>query len=84
MTTKGQGQEQKHENTPGGEAHEGRNRIVEMIMEQVLGAEEDEPQSPPRSNTVHLSQPHTKHMDIDVEAHKESVAEGLLILRAEG
>ena len=55
-----------------------------MIIEQVLGAKEDEPQSPPRSNTVHLSQPRTKHMDIDVEAHKESVAEGLLILRAKG
>ena len=53
-------------------------------MEQVLGAEEDELQSPQGSNKVHLSQPRTKHMDIDVEAHKESVVEGLLILHAEG
>ena len=84
MTTEGQGQEHEHDNTLGGEAHEGRNRIVEMIMEQVLGAEEDEPQSPPRSNTINLSQPHTKHMDIDIEAYEESIAERLLILRAEG
>ena len=84
MTTEGQEQGQEHDNTPGGEAHEGRNRIVEMIMEQVLGVEEDEPHSPPRSNSINLSQPHTEHIDIDIEAHQESIAEGLLILRAEG
>ena len=43
MTTEVQGQEHEHDNTPGGEAHEGRNRTVKMIIEQVLGAEEDEP-----------------------------------------
>ena len=42
MTMEEQGQEQKHDNTPGEEAHEGRNQTIEMIMEQVLGAEENE------------------------------------------
>ena len=84
MTTEGQRQEQEHNNTEGGEVHEDHNRTVEMIMEQVLGAEEDEPHSSLRSNTVHLTQPRPERMDIDLEAHEESVAEGLLILRIEG
>ena len=84
MTTEGQGREHEFDSIEGGEVHEGHNRTVEMIMEQVFGSEEDEPQSSIGSNTVHLSQPHPEHVDINVEAHEESVAEGLLILRIEG
>ena len=54
-TTEGQGQEQEHDSTKGGEAHERGNQTVEMNMEQVLGAKAEEPQSSPESNTVHLS-----------------------------
>jgi hypothetical protein len=44
-------------------------------MEQVFGAEDEEPWSSPRSNTVHLSQPPPEHMDVDVGARAESAAE---------
>jgi hypothetical protein len=53
-TTEGQGQEQEHDGTHGGEAQERGNRILEMNMEQVFGAEDEEPRSSPGSNTVHL------------------------------
>jgi hypothetical protein len=45
-------------------------------MEQVFGAEDEEPRSSPGSNTVHLSQPLPEYMDVDVGACKESAAEG--------
>jgi hypothetical protein len=45
-------------------------------MEQVFGAEDKEPRSSLESNTVHLSQPPPEHMDVDVGACEESVAEG--------
>jgi hypothetical protein len=45
-------------------------------MEQVFGAEYEEPQSSPGSNTVHLSQPPPEHMDVDVGACEESATEG--------
>jgi hypothetical protein len=53
-TTEGQGQEQEHDGTEGGEAQEGGNRTLEMNMEQVFGIEDEEPRSSPGSNTVHL------------------------------
>ena len=83
MTTQGQGQEQGHVRTEGGEAHEHGNRTVEMIMEEVFGAEAKEPWGLPGSNTVHLSHPHPEHMDVDVKARVESIAEGLLILHTQ-
>ena len=83
-TTHGQGQEQEHNSTEGGGAHECGNRSVEMIVEEVFGAEVEEPLGSPRSSMVHLSQPRPKHMDTDVEARVKSVAEGLLILRTLG
>jgi hypothetical protein len=43
-------------------------------MEQVFGAEDEEPRSSPGSNTVHLPQPPPEHMDVDVGARKESAA----------
>jgi hypothetical protein len=45
-------------------------------MEQVFGAEDEEPQSSPGNNTIHLSQPPPEHMDVDVEACEESAVEG--------
>jgi hypothetical protein len=75
-TTEGQGQEQEHDGTKGGEAQERGNRTLEMNMEQVFGAEDKELRSSPGSNTVHLSQPPPKHMDVDVGARKEIAAEG--------
>jgi hypothetical protein len=54
-TTEGQGQEQEHDSTQGGEAQERGNRTLEMNMEQVFGAKDEEPRSSPGSNTVHLS-----------------------------
>jgi hypothetical protein len=71
-TMEGQGQEQEHDGTQGGEAQERDNRTLEMNMEQVFGVEDEEP----GSNTVHLSQLPPEHMDVDVGARKESTAEG--------
>jgi hypothetical protein len=75
-TTEGHGQEQEHDGTQGGEAQERGNQTLELNMEQVFGAEDEEPWNSPGSNTVHLSQPPPEHMDVDVGARKESVAEG--------
>jgi hypothetical protein len=75
-TTEGQGQEQEHDGTKGGEVQDRGNRTLEMNMEQVFGAEDEEPRSSPGSNTVHLSQPPPEHMDVDVGALEESTAEG--------
>jgi hypothetical protein len=72
----GQGQEQEHGGTQGGEAQEHGNRTLEMNMEQVFGAKDEEPRSSPGSNTVHLSQPPPEHMDVDVGARKENAAKG--------
>jgi hypothetical protein len=47
-----------------------------MNMEQVFEAEDEEPQSSPRRNTVHLSQPPPENMDVDVGAREGSAAEG--------
>jgi hypothetical protein len=47
-----------------------------MNMEQVFGAEDEEPRSSPGSNTVHVSQLPPEHMDVDVGARKESTTEG--------
>jgi hypothetical protein len=69
-TTEGQGQE--HDNTKGGEAQEHGNRTLEINMEQVFEAEDEDPRSSPGNNTVHISQPPPKHMDVDVGAHEES------------
>jgi hypothetical protein len=47
-----------------------------MILEQVFGAEDEEPRSSLGSNTVHLSQPPPEHMEVDVGAREESEAKG--------
>ena len=51
----GQGHEQEHDSTEGGEAHKRGNRTVEMNMEQVFGVEDEESRSSQGSNTIHLS-----------------------------
>jgi hypothetical protein len=71
-----EGQEQEHDGTQGGGAQERGNRTLELSMEQVFGAEDEEPQSSPGSNTVHLLEPPPEHMDVDVGARKESAAKG--------
>jgi hypothetical protein len=45
-------------------------------MEQVFGAEDEEPRSSSGSNTFHLLQPPPEHMDVDVGTRQESAAEG--------
>jgi hypothetical protein len=72
----GQGQEHEHDGSEGGEAQECGNWTLEMNMEQVFGAKDEEPRSSLGSNTVHLLQPPPEHMDVDVGAREESVAEG--------
>jgi hypothetical protein len=47
-----------------------------MILEQVFGAEDVEPQSSPGSTTAQLSQAPPKHVDVDRGACEESGAEG--------
>jgi hypothetical protein len=47
-----------------------------MILEQVFGAEDEEPWSSPGSNMVQLSQPLPEHMDVDVGAREESATKG--------
>jgi hypothetical protein len=75
-TLEGQGQEQEHDGTEGGEAEECGNRTLEMNMDQVFGAEDEEQRSSLGSNTIHLSQPPPEHIDVDVGAREESAAEG--------
>jgi hypothetical protein len=53
----GQGQEQEHDGTEGGEAQERSNRTLEMNMEQVFGAEDEEPRSSPGSIWTYHSLP---------------------------
>ena len=46
-TTQEQGQEQEHDSTVDGKAHERGNQIIEMIEEEVYGAEAEEPHGSP-------------------------------------
>jgi hypothetical protein len=75
-TTEGHGQEQEHDGTQGGEAHEHGNRTLKLNMEQVFGAENEELWSSSGSNTVHLPQPPPEHMDVDIGVRKKSAAKG--------
>jgi hypothetical protein len=59
-----------------GEVQELGTEILEMILEQVFGAEDVEPQSSPGSTTAQLSQVPPQHVDVDRGAFKESGAEG--------
>jgi hypothetical protein len=59
-----------------GEVQELSTEILEMILEQVFGAEDMEPQSSPESTTAQLSQAPPEHVDVDRGACEESGAEG--------
>jgi hypothetical protein len=48
-----------------GEVQELGTKILKMILEQVFGAEDVEPQSSPVSTTAQLSQAPPEHVDID-------------------
>jgi hypothetical protein len=59
-----------------GEVQELGTEILEMILEQVLGVEDVEPQSSLGSTTAQLSQAPPEHVDVDRGACEESGAEG--------
>jgi hypothetical protein len=59
-----------------GEVQELGTEILEMILQQVFGAEDVEPQSSPGSTTAQLSQAFPEHVDVDRGACEESGAEG--------
>jgi hypothetical protein len=58
------------------EVQEPGTEILEMILEQVFGTEDVEPQSSPGSTMAQLSQAPPEHVDIDRGACEESGAEG--------
>jgi hypothetical protein len=59
-----------------GEVQELGTEILKMILEQVFGAEDVEPQSLPGSTTTQLSQAPPEHVDVDRGACEESGVEG--------
>jgi hypothetical protein len=69
-------EEEEDDTTELGEVQELGTEILEMILEQVFGAEDVEPQSSPRSTTTQLSQAPLEHVDVDRGACEESGAEG--------
>jgi hypothetical protein len=68
--------EEEEDTTELGEVQKLGTEILEMILEQVFGGEDVEPQSSPRSTTAQLSQAPPEHVDIDRGACEESGAEG--------
>jgi hypothetical protein len=54
-----------------GEVQELGTEILEMILQQVFGAEDVEPQSSPGSITAQLSQAPPEHVDVDRGACEE-------------
>jgi hypothetical protein len=67
--------EEEEDITELGEVQELGTEMLEMILEQVFGAEDVEPQSSPGSTTAQLSQPPLEHVDVDRGACEESRAE---------
>jgi hypothetical protein len=68
-------EEEEEDTTELGKVQELGTEILEMILEQVFGAKDVEPQSSPGSTTAQLSQAPLEHVDVD-EACEESGAEG--------
>jgi hypothetical protein len=68
-------EEVEEDTTELGEVQELGTEILEMILEQVFGAKDVEPQSSPGSTTAQLSQAPPKHVDVDRGACEESRAE---------
>jgi hypothetical protein len=69
-------EEEEEDTTELGEIQELGTEILEMILVQVFGAEDVEPQSSPGSTTAQLSQAPSEHVDVDRGAYEESRAEG--------
>jgi hypothetical protein len=57
--------EEEEDTTELGEVQELGTEILEMILQQVFGAEDVEPQSSPGSTTAQLSQAPPEHVDVD-------------------
>jgi hypothetical protein len=68
-------EEEEEVTTELGEVQELGTEILEMILEQVFGAEDVEPQSSPGSTAAKLSQAPPKHVDVDRGACEVSGAE---------
>jgi hypothetical protein len=68
--------EEEEDTTKLGEIQELGTEILEMILEQVFGAEDVDAQSSPGSTTAQLSQAPSEHVDVDRGALEESRAEG--------
>jgi hypothetical protein len=68
--------EEEEDTTKLGEVQELGTEILEVLLEQVFGAEDVEPLSSPESTTAQLSQAPPEHVDIDRGACEETEAEG--------
>jgi hypothetical protein len=69
-------EEEEEDTIEVGEVQELGTEILEMILEQVSGAEDVDPQSSLGSTTAQLSQAPSEHVDVDRGACEESGAEG--------
>jgi hypothetical protein len=69
-------EEEEEGTTELGEVQQLGTEILEMLLEQVFGAKDVEPQSSPGSTTAQLSQAPPKHVEVDRGACEESGAEG--------
>jgi hypothetical protein len=69
-------EEEEEDTTELGKVQELGTEILEMILEQVFGAEDVEPLSSPGSSTAQSSQAPPKRVDVDRGACEESGAEG--------
>jgi hypothetical protein len=67
---------EEEDTTELGEVQEFGIEILEMILEQVFGVEDVEPESSPGSTTAQLSQAPPEHVDVDRGACEENGAEG--------
>jgi hypothetical protein len=69
-------EEEDEDTTELGEVQELGTEILKMILQQIFGAEDVEPQSSPGSTVAQLSQAPPEHVDVDRGACEESGAEG--------
>jgi hypothetical protein len=67
---------EEEDTTELGEVHELGTEILEMILEQVFGVEDVEPQSSLGSTTAQLSQAPPEHVDVDRGACEEAEQKG--------
>jgi hypothetical protein len=69
-------EEEEEDTTEFGEVQELGTEILKMILEQVFGAEDVEPQSSPRSTMAQLSEAPPGHVDVDRGTCEGSGVEG--------